>query len=200
RHSIRARRGATPEEIKTRKWDVGLGTFFSNVAMFFIILTTALTLHKAGITNPQTSREVASALRPLAGNFATLLYTVGLLGLGTLAIPTLAGSAAYAFAETFGWHEGIDERFGRAHAFYRVVIIAMLIGVGLNFANVNPVKALYLTAILNGLLAPFLLLGILVTASDQALMQGQPSSPLGRFVVALTTLVMFGAALAMFVL
>jgi Mn2+/Fe2+ NRAMP family transporter len=138
-------------------------------------------------------------LRPLAGNFATLLYTVGLVGVGALAIPTLAGSAAYAFAETFGWKEGIDERFGRAHAFYRVVIIAMLIGIALNFANVNPVKALYWTAILNGLLAPFLLLGILIAASDRVLMQGQPSPPLWRFVVALTTLVMFGAAIAMFV-
>lgn len=199
RHSILARRGATPEEIKTRKWDVGLGTLFSNVAMFFIILTTALTLHRAGITNPQTSREVASALRPLAGDLATLLYTVGLLGVGALAIPTLSGSAAYAFAETFGWNQGIDERFGRARAFYIVVIIAMLIGVALDFANVNPVKALYWTAILNGLLAPFLLLGILITASDRVLMHGQPSSRLGRFTVALTTLVMFGAAFAMFV-
>lgn len=199
RHSILARRGATPEEIKTRQWDVGLGTLFSNVAMFFIILTTALTLHRAGITNPQTSREVASALRPLAGDLATLLYTVGLLGVGALAIPTLSGSAAYAFAETFSWKQGIDERFSRARAFYIVVIIAMLIGVALDFANVNPVRALYWTAILNGLLAPFLLLGILITASDRALMQDQPSSRLGRFTVALTTLVMFGAAFAMFV-
>ena len=198
RHTILARRGATRGEIRTRKWDVGLGTLFSNVAMFFIILTTALTLHRAGITNPQTSREVASALRPLAGNLATLLYTVGLLGVGALAIPTLSGSAAYAFAETFGWNQGIDERFGRARAFYIVVIVAMLLGVAMDFANVNPVKALYWTAILNGLLAPFLLLGILITASDRVLMQGQPSSPLGRFVVALTTLVMFGAAFAMF--
>jgi NRAMP (natural resistance-associated macrophage protein)-like metal ion transporter len=200
RHSILARRGATREEIQTREWDVGLGTLFSNVAMFFIILTTALTLHRAGITNPQTSREVASALRPLAGDLATLLYTVGILGVGTLAIPTLSGSAAYAFAETFGWNQGIDERFGRARAFYIVVIIAMLIGVALDFANVNPVKALYWTAILNGLLAPFLLLGILVTASDRVLMDGQPSSRLGQFTVALTTLVMFGAAFAMFAL
>lgn len=198
RHTIVARRGATREEIRTRKWDVGLGTLFSNVAMFFIILTTALTLHAAGIKNPETSREVASALRPLAGNLATLLYTVGLLGVGALAIPTLSGSAAYAFAETFGWNQGIDERFGRARAFYIVVIIAMLLGVAMDFANVNPVKALYWTAILNGLLAPFLLLGILITASDRALMHGQPSSRLGRFVVALTTLVMFGAAFAMF--
>ncbi len=198
RHTIIARRGATREEIRTRKWDVGLGTLFSNVAMFFIILTTALTLHATGTKNPETSREVASALRPLAGNFAALLYTVGLLGVGALAIPTLSGSAAYAFAETFGWNQGIDKRFGGARAFYIVVIIAMLLGVAMDFANVNPVKALYWTAILNGLLAPFLLLGILITASDRALMQNQPSSRLGRFVVAVTTLAMFGAAFAMF--
>jgi NRAMP (natural resistance-associated macrophage protein)-like metal ion transporter len=198
RQTILARKGATRGEIRTRKWDVGLGTLFSNVAMFFIILTTALTLHRAGITNPETSREVASALRPLAGNLATLLYTVGVLGVGALAIPTLSGSAAYAFAETFNWSQGIDERFGRARAFYIVVIIAMLLGVAMDFANVNPVRALYWTAILNGLLAPFLLLGILITASDRVLMQGQPSSRLGRLVVALTTLVMFGAGFAMF--
>ncbi len=198
RHSIVARRGATPEEIKARKWDVGSGTFFSNFAMFFIILTTALTLHRAGITQVNTSAEIAAALRPLAGNLATLLYTLGILGTGALAIPTLSGSAAYAFAETFGWNQGIDERFRRARAFYVVVIIAMGIGVGLDFANVNPVKALYWTAILNGLLAPFLLLGIVITASDRKLMQNQPSSFLGRTVVWLTTAAMFGAAIAMF--
>jgi NRAMP (natural resistance-associated macrophage protein)-like metal ion transporter len=198
RHTLVARRGATPDEIKARKWDVGLGTFFSNVAMFFIILTTALTLHSAGITQVSTSTEIAAALRPLAGNLATLLYAVGLVGTGALAIPTLSGSAAYAFAETFGWNQGIDERFGRARAFYVVVIIAMGIGVALDFANVNPVKALYWTAILNGLLAPFLLLGIVITASDRKLMQNQPSSLLGRSVVWLTTAAMFGAAIAMF--
>jgi Mn2+/Fe2+ NRAMP family transporter len=166
--------------------------------MFFIILTTALTLHSVGITQVNTSAEIAVALRPLAGNFATLLYTLGLLGTGALAIPTLAGSAAYAFAETFSWHQGIDERFGKARAFYVVVVISMVIGVGLDFANVSPVKALYLTAILNGLLAPFLLLGIVIAASDRKLMQNQPSSVLGRSVVWLTTAAMFGAAIAMF--
>ena len=199
RHTLLARRGATPAEIQAREWDVGIGTFFSNVAMFFIILTTALTLHRAGITQVSSSAEIATALRPLTGNLATLLYTIGLLGTGALAIPTVAGSAAYAFAETFGWSQGIDERFGRARAFYVVVMISVLIGVGLDFANVNPIKALYMTAILNGLLAPFLLLGIVITASDRKLMQGQPSSLLGRGVVWLTTAAMFGAAIAMFI-
>src|SRR6202022_2794510 len=141
RHSIVARRGATPDEIKARKWDVGAGTFFSNFAMFFIILTTALTLHRAGITQVTTSAEIAAALRPLAGNLATLLYTLGVLGTGALAIPTLAGSAAYAFAETFGWNQGIDERFGKARAFSVGVMVSALIGIGLDSENGNREKS-----------------------------------------------------------
>jgi len=200
RHSIVSRRGVTPDEILRRKLDVGLGTFSSNVVMFFIILTTALTLHRHGLTNPESSRQVAEALQPLAGRFATLLYTVGLIGTGLLAIPTLSGSAAYAFAETFGWRQGIDADFQHAPAFYTVVGIAMASGVAMDFINVNPVKALYWTAVINGLLAPFLLTGILLVASDRKLMRGQPSSGLGRLTVAVTTVAMFGAAIAMFAL
>jgi Mn2+/Fe2+ NRAMP family transporter len=199
RHTLVARRGATPDELRWRKVDVGTGTFVSNLVMFFIILTTALTLHTHGITQLDTSREVAEALRPLAGHFATLLYTVGLVGTGALAIPTLAGSAAYAFAELFNWRQGIDEHFRGAPAFYAVIFVSLALGVGMDFANVNAVKALYWTAVLNGLLAPFLLVGILIAASDPRLMQGQPSSLLGRAVVAVTTVAMFGAAVGMIV-
>jgi Mn2+/Fe2+ NRAMP family transporter len=168
--------------------------------MFFIILTTALTLHRHGITEPQTSRQVAEALAPLAGPLAALLYTVGLIGTGALAIPTLAGSAAYALAETFGWREGIDERFRSARAFYTVVGLSVALGVALNFANVNPIKALYWTAILNGVLAPVLLAGLVIAAADHALMQGQPGSRFSLTVVAAIAVAMFGAAVAMFVL
>jgi Mn2+/Fe2+ NRAMP family transporter len=182
-----------------RKIDVGIGTFFSNLVMFFIILTTAFTLHAHGKTELSTSREVAEALRPLAGNFATLLYTLGVIGTGLLAIPTLSGSAAYAFAELFGWKQGIDVHFQGAPAFYMVVATAMAAGVAMDFANVNPVKALYWSAILNGLLAPFLLTGILLVATDRKLMQNQPSSRLGRVTVGVTTVFMFAAAVAMFV-
>ena len=199
RHSLVSRLGASEDAIVRRKVDVGVGTFFSNVAMFFIILTTALTLHRAGVTHVSTSREVADALRPLAGRWATLLYTVGLVGTGALAIPTLAGSAAYAFAELFDWREGIDEHFRGAPAFYAVILLALAAGVAMDFARVNVVSALYWSAVLNGLLAPFLLVGILVAASDRVLMQGQPSSRLGRAVVALTTAAMFAAAVGMFV-
>ena len=194
------RLGATSREIADRKLDVGVGTFFSNLVMFFIILTTALTLNRHGLTQLGTSRQVAEALRPLAGRFAEVLYTVGLIGVGLLAIPTLSGSAAYAFAETFGWKQGLDQKLKSARYFYAVVGLSTGLGIALDFANINPVKALYWTAVINGLLAPFLLAGILLTASDRAVMQDQPSSFLGRAVVAVTMLLMFGAGVGMFVL
>ena len=190
--------GATLDEIRMRKLDVGAGTLFSNLAMYFIILATAVTLHAHGVTHPQSSKDVASALTPLAGRFAAFLYTIGLVGTGVLAIPTLAGSAAYAFAEVFGWRQGMDEVYPKAPAFYSVFVLSIVIGVALRFLNVNAVQALYWTAVVNGLLAPFLLIGVLVVASDRALMRGQPSSWLGRAVVAATTMLMFGAAVGMF--
>jgi NRAMP (natural resistance-associated macrophage protein)-like metal ion transporter len=199
RHSLVARRGASADEIVARKMDVGIGTFFSNAAMFFIILTTALTLHNAGVTHVETSRDVAKALEPIAGKFATWLYMIGILGTGLLAIPTLAGSAAYAFAETFGWKQGIDEHFRGAPAFYTVLVASVGVGVLLDFTRVNPVRALFWSAVVNGLLAPVLLLAVLLAASDRKLMQGQPSSRLGIAVVGVTTVAMFIAAVGMFV-
>jgi len=193
------REGATKDEIVDRKVDVGVGTFFSNAAMFFIILTTALTLHAHGLTKIETSRQAADALRPLAGPLAASLYTIGILGVGFLAIPTLAGSAAYAFAETFDWRQGIDEKLRSARRFYSVLVLATAAGIGLDFAHINPIRALFWTAVINGLLAPFLLVGILIVASDRKLMNGQPSSRLGRTAVALATLLMFLAAVGMFV-
>jgi NRAMP (natural resistance-associated macrophage protein)-like metal ion transporter len=194
------RQGATKREIVDRKLDVGTGTFFSNFVMYFIILTTALTLHKHGITHIETSKQAAEALRPLAGDLAYTLYALGLVGTGLLAIPTLTGSAAYAFAETFHWREGLDRKFKAARAFYGVIIISTLLGIGMDFVGVNPVRALFWTAIINGLLAPFLLVGILVVASDRKLMQDQPSSWLARIAVGIITIAMFGAAAAMFIL
>ncbi|MEO6877350.1 MAG: divalent metal cation transporter, partial [Gemmatimonadaceae bacterium] len=195
RRRVADRVGAEPYEIKTRTIDISIGTFFSNAAMFFIILATALTLHKAGITKLETSAQVAQALKPLAGQFASLLYTIGLLGTGALAIPTLAGSGAYAFAEIFGWRQGMDETYRKAPGFYAVFACSVFLGIVMNFAHVNAVAALYWTAVINGVLAPFLLVGILIAASDHVLMQNQPSPRLGRAVVALTTVVMFAAAI-----
>jgi NRAMP (natural resistance-associated macrophage protein)-like metal ion transporter len=193
------RGGATRGEIIDRKLDVGIGTFFSNAAMFFIILTTALTLHAHGLTRIETSRQAAEALRPLAGPLAATLYTIGILGVGFLAIPTLAGSAAYAFAETFDWPQGLDRKVQDARRFYAVVLVATAAGIALDFAHIHPIRALFWTAVINGLLAPFLLAAVLVVACDRKLMHGQPSSRLGRTTVAIAMLLMFLAAVGMFV-
>jgi len=170
------------------------------MVMFFIIVTTAFTLHRHGITHIETSRQAAEALRPLAGKWCFLLYTAGLIGVGLLAIPTLSGSAAYALAETFGWRQGLDEKIDKARAFYAVVLLSGAVGIALDFARINPVSSLYWSGVINGTLAPFLLIGILLVASDQKIMKGQPSSLLGRVTVALTMLLMFGAVAGMLLL
>src|SRR5271166_208067 len=197
--TLAERRGATTKELALRRMDVGVGTFFSNVVMFFIILTTAITLNHHGITHIETSRQAAEALRPFAGRFAASLFTAGIVGVGFLAIPTLAGSAAYAFAETLGWRQGLDKKLKQARAFYTLILLSTAVGVGLDFVGINPVKALYWTAVINGLLAPFLLVAILIVAADKKLMQGQPSSRWAWTVVAITTVAMFAAGVAMFV-
>jgi Mn2+/Fe2+ NRAMP family transporter len=191
---------ATKGELSDRSWDVGIGTFFSNLVMFFIILTTALTLHAHGATTITTTKEAAEALRPLAGDYAYFLYTIGILGTGLLAIPTLAGSAAYAFAETFDWVYGLDETFNHAISFYAVFIAATIGGGVLDLLHINPIKALYWTAIVNGVLAPFLLLALLLVTNDRRVMRGQPSSRLTRAVVSVTMVAMFAAAIGMFIL
>jgi Mn2+/Fe2+ NRAMP family transporter len=200
RRMLVQREGATKREIVDRKLDVAIGTFFSNLVMYFIILTTALTLHAHGMKDIETSKQAAEALRPLAGSLAYTLYTVGLIGVGLLAIPTLSGSAAYAFAETFKWRQGLDQKFKGARYFYAVLILSTVVGIAMDFLEINPVKALFFTAIINGVLAPFLLVGILIVACSRKLMQNQPSSMLSRVVVGITAVAMFAAAIAMFVL
>jgi NRAMP (natural resistance-associated macrophage protein)-like metal ion transporter len=200
RRMLVQRERASSREIIDRKLDVGAGTFFSNFVMYFIILTAAVTLHAHGVKDIDTSKQAAEALKPLAGSFAYFLYTAGLIGVGLLAIPTLTGSAAYAFAETFKWREGLDQPFKGARPFYLVLIFSTLVGIAMDFLDINPVKALFWTAVINGLLAPFLLVGILFVACDRKVMKDQPSSMLSRILVSILTLAMFGAAIAMFVL
>ena len=192
--------GATPEELKLRNTDVGVGTLVSNGAMFFIMLTTALTLHRNGTTHPQTSADVARALEPLLGRSALLLYTIGIFGLGALAIPTLAGATAYALAELLGLRQGIDASFTRARAFYVIMIVSVAGGVAMDFFNIDAVRALYWTAVVNGLVAPPLLIGIVTVARDAKLMRGQPSGRLSMVLVWATTVLMIAAGIAMFVL
>jgi len=148
-----AQQAALPGRLKARALDVGTGTFFSNFVMFFIILSCAVTLNQHGITQISSSREAAQALRPIAGGFATALYTIGIVGVGFLALPTLTGSAAYALAETFHWRKGLDRKFRQAPAFYLAIIVGTAAGIALNFIGLNPVKALYWSAVLNGVVA-----------------------------------------------
>lgn len=187
-------------QITDRAIDVSLGTFFSNIVMFFIILTTAMTLHRAGINHIESSKDAALALRPLAGELASTLYAIGILGVGFLAIPTLAGPAAYALTEAFRWNEGLDLKFRQAPQFYMIMVGAVAIGALLNLLDVNPMQALFWTAVMNGVLAPPLLVGILAIATDKDIMLGQTSSRLSVAVVGFTTLLMVLSALGMFVL
>ena len=189
--------GATDAEIRTRKYDVGIGTFFSNFVMYFIILASALALNKHGFTNIETSKQAAEALRPVAGQFAYLLYTIGLLGVGFLAIPTLTGSAAYALAELFGWDQGLDAPLLKARAFYAVIIVSTLVAVAFDFSDINPIRLLFASAVVNGVLAPFLLLAIFFVARDPVIMQGQPSSKVGLASLGLCTLLMFLALIGL---
>ena len=193
------RRGPSPDEVVDRRIDITLGTLFSNVVMFFIVLTAALTLHKAGVTEIGSTKQAAEALRPLAGDLAYWLFTLGIVGTGLLAIPTLAGSAAYAFAETFDWAYGFDRKLRQARAFYAVFVIATVVGIGMNFLGIDPMRALFWTAVINGVLAPFLLVGILLVATDRKIMRDQRSSKLTRTVATIATILMFGAAIGMFV-
>jgi NRAMP (natural resistance-associated macrophage protein)-like metal ion transporter len=190
--------GARTKQIRARNLGVVAGALFSNLAMYFIILTTALTLHRNGITNINTSDEAATALIPLAGAFAGTLFTVGIVGVGLVSIPTLITSAAYALAETFRWNHGLNEKFKAARSFYSAIILSSVIGIALDFADVSPLKALYWASVANGLLAPFLLIGILIVASDWKIMRQQPSSLLSRLTVAVTALAMLAAAVGMF--
>jgi Mn2+/Fe2+ NRAMP family transporter len=196
--TLESRRGADPTELKERAVDVGTGAFFSNIIMYFIILTTALTLHRGGVTELNSSRDAVKALAPLAGRFASLLYAVGLIGVGLLAIPTLAGSAAYVFTETFGFRQGLSEKPRRARAFYGTLGLAIVLGMALTFTPIKPMDALFWSAVINGLLAPFVMVGILLVACDRVLMNDQRSSLLARIAVGVTTAAMFVAGAAIF--
>ena len=199
RRMLARRIGASKRQIIDRKIDIDIGTFFSNVVTYFIILTAALTLNRHGITDIKTSKDAAQALFPLAGKAAGTLFTLGLIGTGLLAIPTLTGSAAYALAEVFAKREGLDQRFRGAKFFYAVIIVSTCIGAAMDFLNINPVQALYWSAVINGLLAPVLLIGIIFLARDRTVMKDQPSSIPSVVVVSLATLLMLGAAIGMFV-
>ena len=157
-------------ELRRIRVDTLVGMTFSNLTAIVIVIATAATLHKAGITQIESAVEAASALRPLAGELAFALFALGIVSTGLLAVPVLAGSAAYAVAEMFGWREGLNQRPREAKAFYAVIAVATLAGVAMNFLDVNPMKALYWAAVVNGLLAPPLMIVTMLIALNPKVM------------------------------
>ena len=156
--------------ITDMKQDVDFGMSFSGVVMFFIILTTGTVLYKGGIHQIDTVEQAATALKPLAGNFAYLLFAIGVIGTGLLAIPVLSGSLSYIISETFGWEKGLDKKFHEAKAFYLVMVISLILGLSLNYIGISPIKALIYTAILYGLTAPVLIAIILHISNNKKVM------------------------------
>jgi len=191
------RRGATREELAACRSDVVTGMFASNAIMYFIILTTAATLHAHGKTNIATAQEAAEALRPLAGGGAYWLFTLGLIGTGMLAVPVLAGSCAYAIAEASAWRGSLDRRPGRAKKFYAVLAVSMALGIALNYAGLDAIKLLFTTALINGLLAPPLILIVLLLTSDRKVMGDATNSRALAVVGWITLAVMVAAALGL---
>lgn len=186
------------KEVRKMRTDVWLGMFLSNAVMFFIIVTCAAVLFPAGI-EIATAGDAAVALRPLAGQQAYILFALGIIGTGMLAVPVLAGSAAYAIAETFNWKGGLYRKLSHAHGFYGVIIIAMILGLLMNFTGMNPIRALIYSAVLNGLIAPVILFFVVRISSSKELMGRWQNKPLitgiGWLVVALM-IVAGGAAIA----
>lgn len=169
--TLKQRRTATaPDEVKSMRVDVWTGMLLSNLVMFFIIAACGALLHQNGITEIETTAQAAQALRPFAGDATFFLFAVGLIGTGLLAIPVLAGSSSYAIAESFRWKEGLYRNLRQAYAFYGIIIISMLVGLGLNFVGIDPIDALIYAAIANGLVAPIILFFIVSMSSDKKIM------------------------------
>jgi len=173
RRTVAERRGASDHELRDARQDVFTGMAFSNVVMYFIILASAATLFRAGVNDIETSRQAAEALRPLAGDGAYLLFAVGLIGTGLLATPVLAGSASYAVAELFAWRAGLDLKPSQARRFYLVLGGAIVAGVLLNTLGLGAIRMLFLSAIINGLLAPPLMLLVMLVGNNRAIMGTQ---------------------------
>ena len=197
--NLAQRQGATGPELRLARTDVMVGMFASNFIMYFIILTTAATLHAHGKTHIDTARQAAEALRPLAGKAAYWLFTLGLIGTGMLGVPVLAGSSAYAIAEASDWHGSLEKKPRGARRFYAVLAAAMVGGLALDFAGVDAVKMMFWAAVLNGALAPPLILLVILLTSNAGIMGKRVNSTLLRVLGWCTFAVMTAATIGMLV-
>lgn len=185
----------TPEEIHHMRVDVWTGMFWSNAVMFFIIAVCAATLFANHLYQIKDVTQAAIALRPLAGNSAFLLFTIGIIGIGLLAIPVLAGSSSYAISESFGFSEGLHRPLKQAHVFYGIIAVSMLIGLGMNFLHLDVIKMLIYAAVLNCLMAPLILAVIVMISSNRKIMGEWTNHPFVTFLGCLITAIMAGVSL-----
>jgi Mn2+/Fe2+ NRAMP family transporter len=185
-------------ELRRMRWDTWSGMFYSDISAYFVILATAVTLNVAGITDVNTAAEAATALRPLAGHFAFLLFTIGLLGVGLIGVPVLAGSGAYAAAEVMNWKQGLEGGVAKERGFYGVIAVSVLLGLGIQYSPISPMKALFWSAVINGVVAVPLLAVISLLIAKKAVMGEYIGN---RWLVGLgwvTTALMGAAAVCMF--
>lgn len=180
----------TPLEIRKMRIDVWSGMFFSNLVMFFIIAASSATLFSNGITNINTAADAAEALRPFAGDFAYMLFTLGIIGTGLLSIPVLAGSASYAVSESFGWKFGLYRKWKQAGAFYGVIVASVVLGIILNFIGLDPIKTLIYSAVLNGVIAPVILFLIVRISASEKIMGEHVGNKITNYIGYLTTAIM----------
>jgi NRAMP (natural resistance-associated macrophage protein)-like metal ion transporter len=199
RATLAEREGATDRELKWAEIDVDAGTVFATVVFYFVILASAATLHATGKTNIQTATDAAEALRPLSHGLATLLFALGLIGSGLLAVPVLTGASAYAMCEALKWKSGLDEKFRGARKFYLVIAVSTLIGVLINFLKIPPVTALVWAAVINGVLAPPLIVVIMLVSNSRKVMGKRTNGKLTNFLGWGTAVIMTAAAIGMFV-
>lgn len=191
------RRGVAQSELKAARTDIMTGMFFSNLVMYFIIFTTATVLHAHGKTDVQTADQAAQALAPLAGQWSFVLFALGMIGTGFLAVPILTGSAAYAVREFVGLKGALSDRPRYRPTFYGIMVLSTVAGVGINLLGLNPIRALFVTAIINGLVAPPLLILIVLLGSDRRVMGGRVSGRLSRVLTWVAAGAMSIAAIAL---
>jgi NRAMP (natural resistance-associated macrophage protein)-like metal ion transporter len=197
-HALKQSPSQAPSELRRINIDTYVGMGLSNTIALFIIIATAATLHQSGILDIETSAQAAEALRPIAGPLAFLLFSLGIIGTGMLAIPVLAGSAAYAVAETFRWRRGLDRKPREARGFYAIVALATLGGTALTFSPIDPIRALFWSAVINGVISVPVLIVMMMLAGNAKVMGKFVSGPRLKFVGWLATAVMAAAVCAMF--
>ena len=190
---------AAKKELRRLRWDTWSGMFYSNITAYFIVLATAVTLHAAGITDINTAAQAASALRPLAGGFAFVLFALGILGVGMIGVPVLAGSGAYALAEVLGWKAGLERRATDARGFYAIIAVSVLAGLVIQYLPIQPMKALFWSAVINGVVAVPLMVVIILLVSKKSVMGAYTASRAFIVLGWIATAVMSAAAAWMFI-